>query len=136
MWRHTLWKTTALAFLAFSLAGCGWLTDPDPVLGHVTDVTAPDTVAVGQLFTVTVTTTGPNGCWRSESTEVEVDGLSAVITPYDVDEAEANPGIACTQAIVYFDHEAELRFDSPGTAGIDVQGRDGTDRQLDVVVEP
>ena len=131
-----MWRPAAAALLALSLAGCGWLTDPDPVLGHVTDVTAPDTVTAGQLFTVTVTTTGPDGCWRKASTEVEIDGLSAVIRPYDVDEAEATPGIACTQAIVHLEHEAELRFDSTGTAGIEVRGRDGSDRRLDVVVEP
>ncbi len=106
------------------------------MLGYVVEVAAPDTVAVGQSFTVTVTTTGPNGCWRKDHTEVSGDGLVAVISPYDFDRRDEDPNTACHQAVVYPEHTAELRFDAPGAATIRVRGRDGTGRELGVVVEP
>jgi hypothetical protein len=117
------------------VGGCGWLLAPDPVLGSVVNVDAPDTVGVGQSFTVTVTTTGPNGCWRKDHTEVSVDGLEATITPYDFDEREADPHRACHNAVVYPEHIVELRFDAAGTAVLRVLGREGTGRDVTVVVE-
>lgn len=108
------------------LAGCG----PEEVLGRVSAVEAPDTVEVEQRFGVIVTTWGPNGCWRKERTDVTVRGLTATIAPYDVD-----TGGMCTHAPVEITHTAELSFAQTGVGVIRVRGRDGTGRELSVVVE-
>lgn len=106
--------------------GCG----SDEVLGWVSAVEAPDTIHADQPFTVTVTTTGPDGCWRKERTEAAVDGLTATITPYDVD-----TGGLCTQSPVDITHAVELTFREVGVGLIRVIGRDGTGEELSVVVE-
>lgn len=117
------------AIAASLLSGCG----PEEVLGRVRAVEAPDSIDTGERFTVTVTTSGPDGCWKKERTEVSVSGLTAMIAPYDVD--TARPGISCTTAVVEIMHTAEVTFARAGAGLIRVRGRDGTDKELSVVVQ-
>lgn len=116
------------AIVAALLSGCG----PEEVLGGVQAVEAPATAQASQPFTVTVTTGGPNGCWKKERTEVSSRALTATITPYDVEARGENS--ACTQAPVAITHTAELTFTRAGTGVVTVRGRDGTGRELNVVV--
>ena len=122
-------RVVVFAMLMGLVSGCA----TEEVLGRVSAVEAPDTVQVGQPFAVTVTTTGPDGCWRKERTEASVRGLTATISPFDVD--TQGYGVACTQAVVEIIHTAELTFAEAGAGVISVRGRDGTDRDLGIVVE-
>lgn len=80
----------------------------------------PDTVAAGAAFTATITTTGPNGCWRA-SDVVKVAGEAQVtLTPYDLAPA---PGAVCPDAPVTLPRTVELRFDQPGVARVRLEGR-------------
>jgi hypothetical protein len=122
-------RLLALAMAAALLGGCG----PEEVLGGVRSVEAPAAVQAGQPFTVVVTTGGPDGCWKKERTEVSNREMSATITPYDVEERGRNTG--CTQAPVDITHTAELTFGRMGTGVITVRGRNGTGRELSVIVD-
>lgn len=96
------------------------------------DITMPDTVQVGQDFTVTVRTIGPTGCWEWYDTVVGVTDLTATIHPYDL--VRSGGDLACTQAIVEIMHTETLTFDQTGVAQIEIIGRDGT-AERSVVVE-
>lgn len=122
-------RIVVYAIAAVVLTGCG----QEEVLGAVAAVEAPDTVEAAQRFTVTVTTRGPDGCWQKERTAATISGLTATIIPYDVDTGSS--GAACPQEPVEIAHIAELTFDQTGTALIRIRGRDGTDREHEVVVQ-
>jgi len=79
-------------------------------------IAAPDTVAVGEPFQVSVTTYG-GGCTSQGDTRVRVDGRSADITPYDIN----RPGI-CIDILNHFEHTASLAFPDPGTIRISFHG--------------
>lgn len=116
--------------------GCDWLTGPAPVyLGLVTDVLAPDSVAAGELFTVTVVTSGPNTCWGKERTDVESGRRSATITPYDYNQRDEDPHAVSGQAPPRIEHSVALEFDQTGTGTITIRGRDGTGREISIAVE-
>lgn len=102
-------------------------TFADPALGVIT---APDTVTAGQPFQVTITTTGPNGCWRSAGAEKAVQGNLATITPFDRVEGEV-----CTQALVSLPRSVEVRFDIRGEATIRAYGRRVVDGNLNAATE-
>ena len=95
-------------------------------------IQVPDTVAAGQDFAVTVRTFGVDSCWRDGGTEVAVSGLTATVTPYDVD--RAGRGALCTYEPVEITHSATLGFDQAGTARVEIIGSDGT-AERSVVVE-
>lgn len=116
----------SVALVVTVLSGCG----SEEVLGRVSAVEAPETAQVDQRFLVSVTTTGPDGCWRKERTEAAVSGLTATITPYDID-----TGGVCPQSPVEITHTVELTFAEGGVGTISVEGRDGSGRDLSVVVE-
>ena len=85
-------------------------------------LSAPDTVEAGVLFEVTVTTLGPNGCWRADREDVETEGdppTAVTITPYD----KHSGADACTMQIVGLERTVDLQFDVPGTTTIWVTGR-------------
>lgn len=90
-------------------------TFADPAMGVIT---SPDTVTAGQPFQVTVTTVGPNGCWRAAGAEMAVQSSLASITPFDRVEGEV-----CTQALVSLPHTLQVQFNTPGTATLRVYGR-------------
>ncbi len=112
--------------LALVALGCGSISglDEEQVVGvveHFNDpviVQLPDTVAAGQAFTATVRTYG-NGCTKKGDTSVEVNDLSATVTPFDV-RKKAN---FCTDILNAFQHTATLRFNKAGTAEVVVRGR-------------
>lgn len=128
-------RIIAVGVGALVLGGCQWLTGPDEVLGSVTGVEAPDTVAVGTEFSVTVLTSGPTTCWKKDHTVVAVDGLAADIWPYDVDERARHPHIPCFNGVVEIVHSTTLSFDRVGAAQVKVHGREGTGGAVLVVIE-
>ncbi|HYH80428.1 MAG TPA: hypothetical protein VEX86_11550 [Longimicrobium sp.] len=79
---------------------------------------APAVVSAGQTFQATVTTLGFSGCWRADGAEVATAAATASIHPYDRQEGEV-----CTAALVELRRTVDLRFDTPGTAKIVVEGR-------------
>jgi hypothetical protein len=102
-------------------------TFADPALGVIT---APDTVTAGQPFQVTITTTGPNGCWQAAGAEKAVQGNLATITPFDRVEGEI-----CTQALASLPRTVELRFDTRGQATIRAYGRRVVDGNLNAATD-
>lgn len=124
--------TAALAAaLALTLAACASTPNESPqdgrrvlgVIDHHDDpvrVEAPAEVARGTDFQVAVVTYG-GGCVSEGDTQVEVDGLRAVVTPHDID--VSGPGIFCTLELRQFRHTATLRFDRAGTATVVFRGR-------------
>ena len=81
-------------------------------------VVVPDTVDLGEPFTVTVTTYG-GGCVSKGCTAVSAEGLLATVMPYDV---MAQQGV-CTAILISFEHEAILQFDQTGVARVVIRGR-------------
>jgi hypothetical protein len=79
---------------------------------------APASVSAGQTFQATVTTLGFNGCWQADGADLSNGGATLTIHPYD-----AVRGEVCTQALVELRRTVDLRFDTPGTATIVVEGR-------------
>jgi hypothetical protein len=76
--------------------------------------------AIAGYHSVRITTYG-GGCHRAGEIEVEVQGLEAVITPYDY---TAPPGSPCTRQLIMLEHEARVSFGQRGTARIIVVGID------------
>ena len=113
------------------LAGCSLITGVSEsrqvgMLGYPDDllISVPDSAVVGQPLAVTVRTLGSDGCWKGDGTDIKVNGLTATITPYDVD--RVTRGTACTQMLVEIIHTANLTFGLRGEAQISIRGRDGT----------
>lgn len=80
-------------------------------------VRAPDTVGVRQSFPVTVRTY--YGCLLEEGrTQIEVNGLSAEVTPF----MRTIPGVNCPDFLRATDRIAYLRFASPGVGTVTVFG--------------
>jgi hypothetical protein len=71
----------------------------------VDSLSAPDTVAALAPFRVSIRTVVPNGCWAKGHDDAQPVAGGAAITPYDQAYTGKN---ACTQALVYFDHEVSL----------------------------
>ena len=93
----------------------------DPL--YPVDITAPDTVTVGEPFAVVVTTYGLSGCWEPRGESVSVDGIDASVTPFDVD-TRGQPGRdVCTAAITPLNHTFNLQFDQAGEGMLRVDGR-------------
>jgi hypothetical protein len=84
-------------------------------------LTAPDTVAAGADFDITITTVG-GGCERAGDTAVLLAETSASVMVYDFT-AATHPGVVCTAILKRLPHTASVRFDKPGEALIRVWGR-------------
>jgi hypothetical protein len=82
----------------------------------------PGTVLRGVTFDVTVRTYG-GGCIDKGDTEVEVNGLAAQVTPYDIEVTHMPAGSVCTADLRFYEHIGEVRFDQSGTATVVVRGR-------------
>jgi hypothetical protein len=87
--------------------------------GYPADVTVPDTVPVNTPASIVVTTyTG--GCnFAKAFEEVSVEGLLAVVEPYDSVNVRAT---VCRAILRIFGHTVELRFGQQGTATVRVVG--------------
>lgn len=120
----------ALPALAALLLGCASSMEPDPevigdrvrvlgtIAGYHEDGPQITLVPQGRAVWVSITTFGP-GCYRRGETEVEVQGLEAVVAPYNY---APLPGSPCTRDLRSFEHTATLRFEVSGTARILVRG--------------
>lgn len=90
-------------------------------------VEAPEAVAAGIPFTATVVTFGSGTCTRPDGAELEITGLEAEITPYDLEYRgpweKGGYAIACTDDLAPYPREISLVFDEPGDAEIVVIGR-------------
>ncbi|MEM7734213.1 MAG: hypothetical protein AAF267_00320 [Deinococcota bacterium] len=92
----------------------------------------PEAVARGQDFEVKVTTYA-HTCRERARTDVTIQDMTAVITPYDY-EVTYPDGTICNPVISSFEHTATLRFDQVGTATITVRGySDVQEQAIDVV---
>lgn len=110
------------------LFGCTLSMEPHPevvgdrvrVLGTIDVGDGPQITLVRQngSLSVSVMTFGP-GCYRKGETEVEVDGLEAVVRPYNYSPL---PGSPCTRDLRPFVHSATIRFGEGGTARVVVHG--------------
>lgn len=117
-----------VVLLALAAAGCSPLLLEDEeervvaTISHYGDparVEIPDAVTRGVAFDVAVTSYG-GGCVSQGDTEVEVQGSSAVVTPYDIELRPRNG--ACTDDLRLYRHVAQVRFDTPGQAVVTVRG--------------
>lgn len=129
--RGRVWLVQWLVMVALLLQGCSLITgvSTDRQMGHIgypdmLSIYTPDSVAVGQVFTVTIRTLGASGCWREDGTDVGVSDLAATVTPYD--EYRSVRGTSCSLAVVELTHTAELQFRQKGQATIRFRGRDGS----------
>jgi hypothetical protein len=88
-------------------------------MGYPVDVTVPDTVPVNTPASITVRTYG-GGCILGEAgEEVSVEGLLAVVEPYD-SVWVGSPG--CRADLRIFGHIAQVQFGQQGTATVRVVG--------------
>jgi hypothetical protein len=85
-------------------------------------INAPESVARGEEFVVEVTTWGSD-CIGKGDTEVQVAGLSIVVTPYDWEIIRLPPNTGCRVAVVFHQHAVFVRFEQPGTGRVVVRGR-------------
>lgn len=121
-------RRLAILVAAAALIGCDSDTPSEPkgfsVMGTIefydepVEVTAPDTVAVGETFTASVRTYG-NGCVEEGSTEVQVNELSATVTPFD----RHSGADVCPAVLRTHEHQATLAFEEVGDAVVTFRGR-------------
>lgn len=116
----------ALALLgpALPAGGTGPAVSRERVIGTIdfhqdpVRIEVPPAVAAGVPFAVRLVTYG-NGCVEKGDTEVRVEGMAAVVTPYDL----VLRGQPCVEILRMHEHTAWLRFDAPGRARVAVRGR-------------
>lgn len=82
-------------------------------------IAVPDTVTVGQPFTVAVESYG-NSCVRLGRTEVAVVPGGAVVTPLDF----VATGGPCQDILLTFRHQASVSLNSVGASRVVVRGRE------------
>ena len=106
------------------LFGCGILGLYNQIrIGVLSDsevypVVVPDSVAVGENFTVIVYTDGGD-CIRHKSTRVDMEGNVVTITPYDIHKIGGFG--ACQLYLVSLEHKATVRFTKKGRATVVIQ---------------
>ena len=133
-------RAISLAMLMALLCACDHRDDSVVELGRIEYyngpliLDAPDSVAVGQSFVVTVETYG-GGCISYEDTEVEFTGEGAEFWPFD---RRSIPGKneACGEDLTFIPHEATLVFDTAGSKKIRIHGRRVSLNEDDVVQIP
>ena len=112
----------AVAAVIVGLPGCGLFSTEHRVIGIINfDDSAwplpriPETATAGVPLEMAVWTLGICPL-RQGDAEVEVDGRSAVVTPYDF--LRTGDDFACPLIYRRFEHEATVVFEEPGTAEI------------------
>lgn len=88
--------------------------------GEPIGIELPDTVSADTPFSVEVTTYG-GGCERVGPTEVTVEGRGALVIPFDY--TTVGPGVACTDQLKWFHHEAAVTLRAAGSATVTIRGR-------------
>ena len=131
-------RLIGLSALMLAAAGCFLLPpDEERVVATVRDVQLPDSVRQGQSFMVRITTAG-GGCMRQGDDEVQVEGNTADITPYDII-ITPRDGSGCNLFAVDYHHVVGLAFPAVGSGVVVVHGRDKFDAPVEypytVVVE-
>jgi hypothetical protein len=97
--------------------------------GRPVDIPTPATASVGMPITVTFRSAG-GGCTRTGPTTASVQGLVAVIEPFDSVVTKLPPNWGCPMILRALEHTATVRFAAPGTATIQVVGRRADDAAL------
>lgn len=121
--RHTLRLLVAMAAAALPACSIDHFDSKERVFGHIafddlhSDFHIPDTATVGVPVRLAVWTQGA-GCHEGGDTEVDVDGLSAVVTPYDY--LDKGAGV-CTLILLRFDHGTTVVFTEPGDAEVELR---------------
>jgi len=126
LYAHSLTRVFLFVMVLTSVSGCDDFlsSDNDRRLGVIVFyddpvvITVPDTVFVGQPFSVSVRTYG-NGCLSQGNTKVRTEGLSVDVTPYDIH----NGTELCIDILNKFDHTASVTLTEPGTAEIRFHGK-------------
>lgn len=111
------------AVMLAGTAGCDWPTDSGyrAHLSAVSEVSVPDSVALGARFTVAIDTWGPNGCWRKGDDSVSRTSPMLVrITPHD---REPTGEGVCTDNIMKFRHVVPITGTARGDLEIEVRTR-------------
>lgn len=85
-------------------------------------IDAPDTVAAGVPFSVTVPSFG-DGCIARGDTQVEIGDMVVQLRPFDIFTTSMPKNDACTRRLALYDHTASVRLDKPGVAIIRAIGR-------------
>jgi hypothetical protein len=80
----------------------------------------PDTVAVGQPFTIAVRTLGMDACWQADGQDSVVNDRIIEITPYD---RGAGTDRACGEMVVTLTHEQTFTVQTAGEWTIRARGR-------------
>jgi hypothetical protein len=83
---------------------------------------APDTVAAGVPFTVTVRTYG-GGCIDRGDTEVGVAGQTVEVRPFDVFQTDLPDNYYCPSVLVFYTHTASVRLDHSAVVTLRAIGR-------------
>ena len=92
--------------------GDGTFTAPQTIV-------VPDTVAVGEAFSVIVYSIGINGCWGPDGQDDTVAVRIIEVTPYDLHSGAD----ACTEILSFLPHEETFTVDQPGEWTIRARGR-------------
>jgi len=124
-------RARIVSCILIALTGCTGATGPDRlrVLGEIKGYNSGDpqiliVLQEGRRVDVSVTTYG-GGCHSQGETEVDIQGLTVTVTPYDY---TALPGTGCTRQLVAFTHRAFVQFRNSGTARVRVRGLDAGNR--------
>ena len=88
------------------------------VSGTAFQIGIPDTVAAGRPFQVNVLTYG-NSCVEFARTDIEREGMTAEIRPYDRRDTESDDCVTNNTPIA---HPATLQFGAPGRATVRIVG--------------
>lgn len=86
--------------------------------GYPADVTVPDTVPVNTPASIAVRTYGGGCIFATAFEDVSVEGLLAVVEPYD----SVHVARACRANLRIFGHIAQVQFGQQGTATVRVVG--------------
>lgn len=96
--------------------------------GDSVRIDLPAAARTGETFTVTVGSIGEH-CSRPGETRVDSETAKAIILPLDWNVADSQDR-ACISIMRVHEHTAELSFDSPGTAIVQVRGLRHPERKI------
>lgn len=130
---HKIRLVGLLLLSIYLLAACGLPSalTTEQVVGSIPNDTpasevidAPDNATVNQPITLTINTYGSSSCTTPDGARVEVNGLTATITPLDR-VPRPNSDVACTADLAARPHSVEVTFAEAGDAVIRVVGAGG-----------
>lgn len=98
-------------------------------LGDTAEISVPDSAGVGETFSVSIETFGGGCVVAAIRTDLEIRDSVARIFPWDFDSGESD----CPDTPLFLHHEVELSFSQPGTAIIDIIGREDTGQGVNVI---